>query len=288
MAPAAPASPVSHVSDTARWVAMYRAMESERPDALFHDPWARRLAGPEGEAILRSIPKGEAMAWPMIVRTQVMDEIIERTAGAGGVDTVLNLAAGFDMRPYRLALPASLCWIEVDLPDLLAAKQAALAGERPRCALEVIAADLSDDAARRALFARVGASASRVLVVTEGLLGYLPSERVARLAADLHGEPAFHAWLLDLASPEILKRLERIWGEALRRSPLIFGPAEGTAFFAPYGWREVEYRSTFEESLRLDRAMRFARLFAWLGRFYPRRTRERFRRMSGIVLFERA
>jgi len=288
MAPAAPASPVSHVSDTARWVAMYRAMESERPDALFHDPWARRLAGPEGEAILRSIPKAEAMAWPMIVRTQVMDEIIERMAGAGGIDTVLNLAAGFDMRPYRLALPASLRWIEVDLPELLAAKQAALAGERPRCALEVVAADLADDDARRALFARVGASASRVLVVTEGLLGYLPSERVARLAADLHGEPAFHAWLLDLASPEILKRLERIWGEALKRSPLIFGPAEGTAFFAPYGWREVEYRSTFEESLRLDRAMRFARLFAWLGRFYPRRTRERFRRMAGIVLFERA
>ena len=67
---------ISNVSDTARWVAFYRAMETERPDALFRDPFARRLAGAQGEAIVRSLPKGRSMAWPMIVRTAVMDEII--------------------------------------------------------------------------------------------------------------------------------------------------------------------------------------------------------------------
>src|SRR5262249_23119204 len=35
---------LENVSDTARWVAVYRAMESARPDALFHDPYAERLA----------------------------------------------------------------------------------------------------------------------------------------------------------------------------------------------------------------------------------------------------
>jgi len=29
---------IQHVSDTARWVALYRAMESERPDALSTTP----------------------------------------------------------------------------------------------------------------------------------------------------------------------------------------------------------------------------------------------------------
>ena len=66
-------TPITHVSDTARWVAIYRAMESERPDALFRDPYARRLAGPRGEEIVRAMPHGRAMAWPMIVRTAVMD-----------------------------------------------------------------------------------------------------------------------------------------------------------------------------------------------------------------------
>jgi Leucine carboxyl methyltransferase. len=35
---------VENISDTARWVAIFRAEESERPDAVFHDPFARRLA----------------------------------------------------------------------------------------------------------------------------------------------------------------------------------------------------------------------------------------------------
>src|ERR1041384_6377839 len=104
-------SPISSVSDTARWVAMYRAMESERPDALFRDPYARQLAGPAGEQILAAMPQGRRWAWPMIVRTRVMDDIVMRLVAESGIDTVLNLAAGLDARPYRLHLPAPPRWI---------------------------------------------------------------------------------------------------------------------------------------------------------------------------------
>ncbi len=279
-----PLSPVTHVSDTARWVAMYRAMESDRADAWFRDPHARRLAGAEGEAILRSIPKARDMAWPMIVRTQVMDELILRVINQDGIDTVLNLAAGLDARPYRLPLPAALRWIEVDFPDVLAYKQSKLADERPRCVLEYADTDLTDENARRALFNRIDASAKKTFVIAEGLIAYLQREQVAGLATDLSAQPSFRWWLLDLASPELLKRLNRTWGKALQRAPLIFGPAEGTKFFAPYGWREVEFRSMFEESLRLKRTMKFAGFFQLLGRLAPRKMRVRLRRMSGVVL----
>jgi methyltransferase (TIGR00027 family) len=285
--PAPDVTPVSHVSDTARWVAVYRAMESERPDALFHDPWARKLAGPEGEAILRGIPNGVATAWPMIVRTHVMDELILRSIAQDGMDTVLNLASGLDARPYRLPLPPSLRWIEVDLPDVLTYKQLVLAGERPGCALEYDPTDLTDDGARRKLFQRVGASANRVLVITEGLLVYLQREQVAGLATDLALQPSFRSWLIDLASPDLLKRLNKTLGKSLAKAPLIFGPAEGTQFFEPYGWQEAEYRSMFEESLRLKRTMRFAQFFQVLGRFYPKKMQARFQRMSGIVMLNR-
>ena len=40
-----------NISDTAHWVAFYRALESERPDALFRDPFARRLAGERGARV---------------------------------------------------------------------------------------------------------------------------------------------------------------------------------------------------------------------------------------------
>src|SRR5713226_7063171 len=47
---------IRNISDTARWVAVYRARESERPDALFKDTFARKLAGQRGEEIARRLP----------------------------------------------------------------------------------------------------------------------------------------------------------------------------------------------------------------------------------------
>src|SRR3989449_5586145 len=165
-----PNNPISSVSDTARWVAMYRAMESERADALFHDAYARRLAGPAGEQILAAMPQGRRWAWPMVVRTAVMDEIVMRLVTQQGVDTVLNLAAGLDARAYRLALPRHLHWIDVDLEGILSYKEAALAGEQPRCGVEFVHADLINPAARRSLFQRVGAQAKGPLAISDGLL----------------------------------------------------------------------------------------------------------------------
>jgi hypothetical protein len=97
-------NPIRNVSDTALWVAIYRAMESERPDAIFRDPYARRLGGERGQAIVDAMPRGKVMSWPMVVRTAVMDEIVLRCVRQGAA-TVLNLAAGLDARPYRLDLP---------------------------------------------------------------------------------------------------------------------------------------------------------------------------------------
>lgn len=291
-APANPGSPhIRNVSDTAHWVAMYRAMETDRRDALFRDPFARRLAGPRGEAIVQTLPRGRAMAWAMIVRTAVMDEIILRAVNRDGVRTVANLAAGLDARPWRLDLPMKLTWLDVDLPDIQQYKRDALQGEKPQCQLEWVPADLADAAARKAVMARIAASPGPALVVTEGLLIYLEREQVMALATDLAATPNLRWWLIDIASPGLLKMMGRTWGKGVSQSaPFKFAPEEDTAFFEPAGWKEVEYRSMFEESLRLKRTMRLARFWKVVGRiitvFNPRK-REEFKRFSGIVLMER-
>lgn len=282
------AGPIRHVSDTALWVAIYRAMESERPDAIFRDPFARRLGGERGEAIVRHMPKGQSFAWPMIVRTAVMDETILRCV-TQGAKTVLNLAAGLDARPYRLTLPAELRWFHVDLPDMIAYVREHLAGETPRCALEYVAADLTDAAARRDVLTRAAASGP-VLVITEGLLVYLTAEQVGSLARDLRDVAQARWWLTDLASPMLQKFLEKRWGPRLAagNAPMQFFPADGTAFFAPHGWREAEFRSTWDESWRLKRAMRGAWLWRLLSVFYSKQRQEAGRRMAGTVLLQRA
>src|SRR4051812_33605499 len=160
---------IENVSDTALWVAVYRAMESARPDALFKDPYAERLAGERGHRVVKEMKGAKASAWALIVRTAVMDEIImERVRGAG-IDMVLNLAAGLDTRPWRLDLPASLKWIDVDLPAITEYKASRMKGETPKCDYEAIAVDLTSDAKRDALFSQLGQRAKSMLVITEGL-----------------------------------------------------------------------------------------------------------------------
>ncbi|MBF6024535.1 class I SAM-dependent methyltransferase [Lysobacter niastensis] len=279
-------NPIRNVSDTASWVAIYRAMESERPDALFHDPYARRLGGERGEAIVKALPRGASMSWPMVVRTAVMDEIVLRCVHEGAA-TVLNLAAGLDARPYRLALPPTLRWLHVDLPDMVDHFRDNMAGETPHCQLEFVAADLREASARREVFAKA-AERGPVLAITEGLLIYLEADQVADLARDLRDFAHATWWLTDLASPMLLKLLERRWSPKLREAnaPFRFGPAEGTAFFLPMGWHEAEFRSTWDESLRLNRTMPMAWLWNLLSRFQSRQRQEEGRRMSGIVLLQ--
>ena len=279
-------APLTHISDTARWVAVYRAMETERPDAIFKDPFARRLAGAQGEAIVQALPQGRTWAWPMIVRTAVFDEMILRTVAADGVGTVLNLAAGLDTRPFRLPLPSDVRWLDADLPDMIAYKRAQLATETPRCRLEFVEIDLRDAERRRALFARA-VERGPVLAITEGLLIYLTADQAGALADDLAGA-GLRWWLLDIASPRLLKMMLKTWQRPLADAgaPFQFAPEESTRFFEPHGWQEREWRSIWEESLRLKRSMRLAWLWNFIGRFYPKRTREQLRRFSGVALLE--
>ena len=269
-----PESQIRNISDTARWVAVYRARETERPDAVFRDPFARRLAGERGEQIAASIPFAEKHSWPFVARTWLVDQLIDDRVRQGA-DMVVNLAAGLDARPYRMDLPRSLQWIEVDLPEILTHKEELLRDEKPVCQLERVRLDLSETNARRELFSELGRRASRVLVVAEGLLIYLTEEEVAELARDLAAPTAFQHWIIDLASPALLQMLAKKMGAPLDQAgaPLRFAPEQGPDFFTRCGWKPEEVHSTIHAAARLRRLPFFLRLIARISspRFQARR-----------------
>jgi methyltransferase (TIGR00027 family) len=264
------ARPVDDVSDTARWVAYFRALESERPDALFHDHHARLLAGERGRAIAEGLPQGP-LSWSIAVRTKVFDELIMEAVQAREVRTVVNLAAGLDARPYRLPLPADLRWIETDLPGLISWKDDALKAEKPRCRVERIPLDLADVRERTALFARLETAGSRVLVVTEGLLVYLDEGTVASLAEELGASFANGLWLLENVTPPVLARMKRNWDKALRpaNAEMKFAPGNGLEFFQAFGWAPALEKSLLDEAERLGREMRLVAAIRLLSRFIP-------------------
>jgi methyltransferase (TIGR00027 family) len=264
------ASPISNVSDTARWVAVYRARESARPDALFHDPYAQLLAGERGQAIAALMPRRARNGWPFIARTKLMDDSILATIEQG-CDCVVNLAAGFDTRPYRLAVPASLRWIEADLPALTDEKEQLLKDAKPRCQLRRIKIDLADSNARVAMLKEAVGLSANVLVITEGLLLYLEETQVRSLAMDLGAQAAVRWWVLDLASPAVLEMMKKGMGSQLANAPMKFGPANGVAFFEDLGWRATQVQSILRAAARFRRLPWTMKLFAFLPEPNPRK-----------------
>ena len=284
---------IQNVPDTAFMAAAYRAIESEHPHALFRDPLADKLASERGRAIIASLPPQAMMGgWSVIIRTCIIDELIQQ-AIAEGVDTILNLGAGLDTRPYRLTLPETLRWIEVDHPSIIEWKRTQLAQEKPRCQLERIALDLADAQARRQLLDEVANRSSKVLVLTEAVTPYLPEEAVAALGADLRARPAVKYWIVDYFSPASYEYRRRSgMSRAMKNAPFLFEPKDYFGFFAAAGWQPKEIKYFAEEAQRLRRPAPFSwhiRLItSVLGVLMPPERRRAMRQYAGFVLFEPA
>jgi methyltransferase (TIGR00027 family) len=276
---------IRNISDTALLAAVYRARENERPDALFRDPFARRLAGERGQEIAKSLRFSEKNAWSWFTRTYLFDQFIAKCLQQG-CDTVINLAAGLDARPYRLALPASLKWIEVDLPDITDYKEELLRDEKPSCMLERVRLDLSDVSGRRDLFQLVANQSRQALIISEGLVLYLSFEEVGLLATDLAAHEQFRYWLLDITSPALLKMLRKKMGKAFDEAAATFkfAPADGPEFFSKFGWRPAGVRSIWHTAGELKRLPLMMSFFYHLQKseaFQPKRP------WAGACLLER-
>jgi len=248
-------STVRGISDTARWVAYFRARETERPDALFRDPYAERLAGTHGFQIANTLPDGNKHEWAWVARTYLFDRFLSHAIHQGA-ELIVNLAAGLDARPYRMNLPATLQWVEVDLPDIVSYKEEILRNEKPQCRVERVSLDLSDVPARRTLFAELDRRARKVAVASEGLLIYFTADEVGSLAKDLAAGKHFQSWIIDLASPGQLRLMQRTTGKQLSEAGAAFkfGPSEGAHFFARYGWEPKDVHGLLKTAAQFKRA----------------------------------
>jgi methyltransferase (TIGR00027 family) len=245
---------IENISDTARWVAIFRAEESERPDAVFNDPFARGLAGEKGNQIANAIQFSRENSWSFTARTYLFDEYIKQHVDLG-FDMIINLAAGLDARPYRMSLPFALKWIDIDLPGIQNEKRKVLADEKPGCELQYIPLDLGDRNARQEVFCELNTKCKKALVVAEGLMIYLSYDQAAELASDLSSQKHFHRWVFDLQSPGLLKLAQEKMGAAVKEgnAEFQFAPAEGERFFLQYGWENRESRSKLKTAAKLNR-----------------------------------
>lgn len=276
---------IENVSDTALWVASFRATESCRPDALFKDRFASLLIGEEGKKKGIQIPYADHMYWVLVVRTVAIDRLVE-SALKHGVDTVINLGAGLDTRPYRMDLPSDLRWIEVDFPNLIELKNEKLRDEKPVCRLERVALDLTKRNQFRSFLANISEGAKSVLVITEGVIMYLSSEEAGFLAEDLSAHPKIQYWIQDFHNMTLLKWINFKFRSHLKASPLKF-KGDWFPFFANYGWTPEETVYMDDEGKRIGRQRPFLfwrQLRQWTYTLFVLGT---LRAPTGFALFKR-
>lgn len=279
---------INDVSDTALWVAAFRAIESERPDALFNDRWARQLAGDKGFKLVAATPSrfGKIMRFVMAIRTVAIDKLIHKAIGLG-IDTVINLGAGLDTRPYRMDLPASLNWIEVDFPGMITYKAGAMKDVKPVCNLRRISADLSNTAERNTLFTQLAAETKNALIITEGVIYYLSPEDAADLSRAIYAVPPFRYWIQDYRQgAQAIRRHPQAVTRMLANAPMKFTELYPLDYFGRHGWKINTIIHMLEEGV--DNHRTFPIPFPW--NFFLPRSRKVFESVNkayGYVMFEK-
>ncbi|NVN50692.1 class I SAM-dependent methyltransferase [Mycolicibacterium hippocampi] len=188
----------SSVGATAVMVAAARAAETDRPDPLIRDPYAKILVADAGtgawefmldDTFVAKVSEADAEVAAMFehmgsyqaVRTHFFDDFFAQAAQAG-IRQVVILAAGLDSRAFRLTWPAGTTVFEIDQPKVLDYKSATLArhGVDPTADRREVAVDLRQD--WPAALVDAGFDTTQPTAwLAEGLLMYLPADAQDRL-----------------------------------------------------------------------------------------------------------
>jgi len=186
------------VGTTAVMVAAARAAETEQPDPLIRDEYAKMLVEGVGGGVwehmldesmvdrLKDIDPEMALIFTHMrnyqaVRTHFFDAYFA-SATEAGIRQIVILASGLDSRAYRLEWPLGTVVFEIDQPKVLEYKAATLAthGVQPSATRHEVAMDLRFDWPA-ALKAAGFDPAEPTAWLAEGLLMYLPSDAQDRL-----------------------------------------------------------------------------------------------------------
>ena len=262
-------------SQTAEYVALFRAIETARPEGerLFSDPLAAAfLTGRlKRGALAARMPLGaDAVSkyidtrWPgprpsAVVRTRVIDDAVRDAIGAGCAQLVL-LGAGYDTRAYRLPQTAGIAAFEVDHPATQAIKREVLEQELPAIpeTVRFVGVDFERDSLADALDAAGLQRDVKTCVVWEGVFSYLTIEAIdATLGWCVSACPPGSRVILTYLDQQVVgERGERsAWIAAVEDAgePFITGldPAHAPRFFAERGLELLSDESTRESAARL-------------------------------------
>ncbi|MEU0557969.1 class I SAM-dependent methyltransferase [Dactylosporangium sp. NPDC006015] len=226
------------VQATAYAAAACRAAESRLPRPRVSDPLAELFtptAAAAPIARLADAGRDEVVARTVLIDRMLVDAL-ERRPGAA----VVNFGAGFCTRPYRMRLPGCRELVEADDPAVVELKDRTLHGRPHSCPVRRVGLDVRDETAVSAVVDETGRSGD-VIVLTEGLLVYLPAGAVTALAATLASRTGAAHWIADIVSADSARQMQTL-AQRVPGGLALFGLDSLTPLEEP-GWRVVAYRA---------------------------------------------
>ena len=175
-------------------MAAARAIETERPDGLFKDPLASKLAGESTISEARpGIQKYEDSGAPIaVVRTRFFDDFLQSKAEL--IRQVVILGAGMDTRAFRLSWHSDTTLFEVDSPEVIEYKESVLGNTSSLCHRHPIAVDLKDPIAPLLISNGYRADIPTIWLM-EGSIYYLSEVEVHELLKTITGLSVPGSWL---------------------------------------------------------------------------------------------
>lgn len=279
----------SSVGATAVMVAAARAAETDRPDPLIRDPYAKLLVADAGnhawqymldDATVARVAESDTEIAAMFehmgnyqaVRTHFFDAFFAAAVDAG-IRQVVILASGLDSRAFRLPWPAGTTVYEIDQPLVLEYKAATLAthGVNPIADRREVPIDLRQDWPAALVEAGFD-TALPTAWLAEGLLMYLPADAQDRLFTQLTELSApgsrVSAETMGYHAEERRERMRARFAaitaqldiEPMDITELTYEDperADVAVWLAEHGWRSVALSST-DEMRRLGRYVEIA------------------------------
>ena len=237
------------VSITAYWTLAARYADATGPRPVANDTYAARFMDDEARAVAERFATLKRPFQSFPVRHRVIDDMLREQLDRDPDVRIVVLGCGFDSRAYRLGGGR---WLEVDEPELLAIKEARLPAAEARNALERVAIRFREEPLEATLAPY--ATDESVVIVLEGILGYLPDPDRRTLLATLVRLFPHHAVVCDLLTRTFLARYARSLTRFLREIDAEFAASSDhpEALFHELGYRTAARVSVPERAAELE------------------------------------